>query len=142
MLYNIKSAQNLQNKDIESKLAVIAQKIMESKKAAESGKSKIFETKPEHNSYSEKEPKKPLSPKVELAMHLQKEQLKIKDRKISSLRSDDMPDDETQLSELSRKTGIEKSGLEIKKNIDVISSDAQKLEQIKEKFKTEDKNKG
>ncbi len=91
-------------------------------------------TEPDEEKINEKEEKKPVSPNVKLALKLKEELNKKKSQNIESLDGKELPPDESSLTEFSRKLGIEKSGLETKKNISKLKSDKVSLEKLSEKF--------
>lgn len=76
--------------------------------------------------------KKTSNPKVELAMHLAKEQQNIKNKNIETIRN--LPADADKLSEVAKKFGIEKGSLEVKKAIDDLENDPEELTKLTEKF--------
>ncbi len=75
------------------------------------------------------------SPKLELAMHLQKEQQKLKQRNIDSLSQTKLPTDVKKMTEFAKKLGIEKGSLEVKKALDDIMSNKDYMKKLSEKFK-------
>lgn len=96
---------------------------------------KRAETPPAQN--EEKPPqvkRKKMSPKIELAMHLAKEQQNIKNRNISSIYDKELPADADKLNAVAKKLGIEKGSLEVKNAIDNISKDPEKVAKLTEKF--------
>lgn len=108
-----------------NKLMELLSKVKESK--SEEGKTVLQKEEPK--------PKKSEGPpRIELAMHLQEEQRRIKEKDISSIKQQDLPTDVKKLSEVARKLGIETSGLETKKKIDKLSSDKDAMSQLEKKF--------
>ncbi len=75
------------------------------------------------------------SPKVELALHLQQEQQKLKNKAISELNRQSIPSDQSKLNETAKKLGIEKASLNTKKMLDSIEDDKNHLNQLANKFK-------
>lgn len=110
--------------DTEEKLFAILSKVNEIKKEKE-----INDEIPEQS------PKKGYSPKLELAMHLQQEQQKLKQKNISGLQTKSIPTDVKRLNEFAKNLGIEKGSLEIKKALDDISKNKNSMEDLAKKFK-------
>lgn len=72
--------------------------------------------------------------KLQLAMHLADEQKKIKSLNIESLKSSPIPSDKKKLTEISKKLGIEKGGLETKAALEKLIKDKDKLKKLSDKF--------
>lgn len=72
--------------------------------------------------------------RLELAMHLQEEQKKIKQRNIASLSESYFPVDVGKLSEVAKKLGIEKDAIVTKQGINRIEQDKDKLSELTKKF--------
>ena len=72
--------------------------------------------------------------KLQLAMHLADEQKKIKAQNLENLKNSTIPSDKKKLSEVSRKLGIEKGGLETKAAMEKILKDKNKLKKLTDKF--------
>jgi len=80
------------------------------------------------------------NPRLELAMHLRDEQMKLKEKNIESLKKGEIPTDMKKLSEVAKKLGIEKSSLETKRTIANLESDKHSLQRLSEKFNQGNKN--
>jgi hypothetical protein len=101
-------------------------------------KSKHDNIEDEFETLKEKSSPKPIiSAKIELAMNLAEEQKKIKTRNLHELENINMPKDLSKLSEISKKLGIEKGGLETKQAIERLLADEDYLEKLKRKFDDE-----
>ncbi len=74
------------------------------------------------------------NPRLELAMHLHDEQMKLKTKNIESIKNNEIPTDQKKLSEVAKKLGIEKSSLETKRKISDLESDKKSLSRLAEKF--------
>lgn len=72
--------------------------------------------------------------KLQLAMHLADEQRKIKTQNLENLKTSTIPSDKKKLSEVSKKLGIEKGGLETKLALEKILKDKDKLRKLSDKF--------
>jgi uncharacterized protein with PQ loop repeat len=72
--------------------------------------------------------------KLQLAMHLADEQRKIKTQNLENLKLSTIPSDKKKLSEVSKKLGIEKGGLETKVALEKILKDKDKLRKLSDKF--------
>lgn len=75
-----------------------------------------------------------INAKLQLAMHLADEQRKIKSHNLENLRTASIPSDKKKLSEVSKKLGIERGGLETKAAMDKILKDKDKLKKLNDKF--------
>ncbi len=76
------------------------------------------------------------SPKVELALHLQKEQQKLKQRNLEALNRIELPADVKKITEFAKKLGIERGSVEVKKALDDILSNKDYMTKLSEKFKS------
>lgn len=72
--------------------------------------------------------------KLQLAMHLAVEQRKVKTQNLENLKTANIPTDKKKLSEVSKKLGIEKGGLETKAAMEKILKDKDKLKKLNDKF--------
>lgn len=106
-------------------------------------KNKLFDTldKLSEKQENDKESKiefenTPKSPKIELALHLQKEQQKLKQRNIEAMTKTKLPTDVKKMTEFAKKLGIEKGSIEVKKALDDILSNKEYMAKLSEKFKT------
>ncbi len=75
-----------------------------------------------------------INAKLQLAMHLADEQRKIKSHNLETLKTATIPSDKKKLSEVSKKLGIEKGGLETKAAMEKILKDKDKLKKLNDKF--------
>ncbi|MDX9791564.1 MAG: hypothetical protein RBT61_12095 [Candidatus Kapabacteria bacterium] len=75
-----------------------------------------------------------LNAKLQLANHLAEEQRKIKNQKLQNLKVSSLPKDKDKLSDVARKLGIEKGGLETKDAMEKIINDKDKLKNMSDKF--------
>ncbi len=73
-------------------------------------------------------------PTIELASRLADEQKKIKEQQLSDL-SETLELDENKINAISKKIGIEKSGIETKKNLSKIEDNAEEIEKLSKKFR-------
>ena len=132
----------LKDKDLTSseqeKLYQILSKIEENK-LQETKKQEKTETAPDEEKKEDKK-KASMPGKLQLAMHLQEEQRKLKNKNIESLKEKGLPVDADKLSEIAKKLGIEKGGLEVKKALSQIEKDKKAMSELEKKFKS-DKNK-
>ncbi len=80
------------------------------------------------------------SARIEMALNLAEEQRKVKTKKLESLQQQSIFVDAGKLSDVSRKLGIEKGGLEIKLQVEKMQSDKKSLSKLADKFSV-DKNK-
>jgi hypothetical protein len=78
--------------------------------------------------------KSPLSAKIELALHLQQEQDRIKEKNMLSLSESNIPTDVSKVAEVARKLGIEKGAIEASKNISDIKDNDNILLKLTRKF--------
>ncbi|MBX3042628.1 MAG: hypothetical protein KIT33_00890 [Candidatus Kapabacteria bacterium] len=85
-------------------------------------------------SYKKSESQSNVNAKLQLAMHLAEEQRRIKTQNIESLNSTSIPNDKKKLSEISKKLGIEKGGLETKLAMEKLMKDKNLLKKLSEKF--------
>jgi len=72
--------------------------------------------------------------KVEIALNIQEEQKKLRNKNLEELKTTVLPIDKSKLTEVSKKLGIEVGGLEIKKEIDKLLNDEKELQNLKSKF--------
>lgn len=93
-----------------------------------------LDTKKENALKEIKTSKKKVPPKIELAMHLAKEQQNIKNKNLQYLKYKELPADAEKLNEVAQKLGIEKGSLEVKNAIDRISKDPDQVAKLAEKF--------
>lgn len=117
-----KKTEESNKKDIENLLETIRNVSAEKQEAAKEIENAIEETK-----------HKPISAKLEIAMHLAEEQRKIKQKNIDSL-GKSIEIDHSKLTDTAKKLGIEKGSLETKKAIDDIEKDDQALQKLQAKF--------
>ena len=82
-----------------------------------------------------KEIQSPISAKIELALHLQEEQSKIKLKNIELLNTGELPSDKKEIDEFAKKLGLEKGSIEIKSFIAKTEKNKNNLEMLEEKFK-------
>ncbi len=75
-----------------------------------------------------------INAKLQLAMHLAEEQRKIKNQNLENLKESSIPTDKRKLSEVSKKLGIEKGGLETKVALEKILKDKDNLKKLSDKF--------
>lgn len=110
-----------------------------------SGEDKLFEilSKVENNQftdtpkYTEKEnvaKEMKLPPKLQLAIHLQEEQKRLKDESIDSMSKGKLPTDSKKLAEFAKKLGIEKGSIETKKALENLEADKKKMMKLSQKF--------
>ena len=78
--------------------------------------------------------KSKINAKLELAMHLQKEQQKLKKKNIESMKETDIPTDVDKLSETAKKLGIEKGSIEANKALKKLASDKESISKLADKF--------
>lgn len=76
-----------------------------------------------------------INAKLELAMHLQKEQQKLKRKNLETLKESVKPNDIEKLSDVAKKLGIEKGMVEADKQIRKLSSDKDSISKLADKFK-------
>lgn len=72
--------------------------------------------------------------KVEIALNIQEEQKKLRNKNLEELKTTVLPIDKSKLTEVSKKLGIEVGGLEIKKEIEKLLNDEKELQNLKSKF--------
>jgi hypothetical protein len=101
---------------------------------------KRAENPPEEIKTSNIPAKKKMHPKIELAMHLAREQQNIKNKSINEILNQDLPADVDKLNDVAKKLGIEKGSLEVKNAIDKISNDSKKVAELTQKFSQFGKN--
>lgn len=121
---NIEKDEAVHDKLDQDKLFAILSKVSENK---------IPENEENHEAIAEEKPK-PVSAKLELAMHLRDEQRKIKEQSIESLKSTKIPSDIKKLEEVAKKLGIEKGSIETRKALERLESDKNQLSEIEKKF--------
>jgi hypothetical protein len=121
---NIKTDDTTQDKLDQDKLFAILSKVSENK---------VVETDDNRNIIIEEKPK-PVSAKLELAMHLREEQRKVKEQSIESLKTTKIPTDIKKLGEVAKSLGIEKGSIETRKALERFESDKNQLSEIEKKF--------
>ncbi|HRP01820.1 MAG TPA: hypothetical protein PLE30_04140 [Candidatus Kapabacteria bacterium] len=72
--------------------------------------------------------------KIEMAMNIAKEQKKFKEQSLEEFNSISLPTDVEKLNEISKKLGIEKSGIELRKHMESIMDNNKEIEKLKDKF--------
>jgi hypothetical protein len=78
--------------------------------------------------------KKAVTPRLELALHLQEEQKKVKERNIEILKTGDFPKDIQKISEVAKKLGIEKGSVETRNRLSLLTENKENLSKLAEKF--------
>ena len=125
--------------NFDEKLAVIAAKLAE-RRQEEQDDIYYSEVSASRSETREKPQKRvSLPPKVELALHLQQEQQKIKTRNIDTFSDKEIPMNGDELTEVARRLGVEKNSLETKANLSRLSTDEKSLSKLKEKFSNSEK---
>ncbi len=85
-------------------------------------------------------PAPPINPSLQLALHLQEEQKKLREKSIGSLDAEEIPGDVRKLSEFARKLGIDKGSVETKLAISRLESDKKQIDELYQKFVQEKKD--
>jgi hypothetical protein len=75
-----------------------------------------------------------INARVDLAMHLQEQQKKARDKNIDLLKSTDIPDDQKKLMEVAKNMGLEVGSLETSKNISKVENDENMKKMLVDKF--------
>lgn len=92
----------------------------------------------QHKEYSKTEnfedetPQMKLNPKMELALHLQKEQQRLKETKSGKT---ELPNDSKKLNEVAKKLGIQQDLAQTKMNFSELAKDKNSINKLAEKFK-------
>lgn len=77
----------------------------------------------------------PINAKLELALHLQREQQKLKNRSLDELERDKTQFDLDKLTEVAKRLGVEKGALETRKKVEELQSNKESLSKLSSKFK-------
>lgn len=123
-------AEENKDKEVQNKLFEILSKVSE-KELSPGLETKAEEIRPEPIPPEES---RPVSAKIELAMHLQQEQQKLKQKNIDTLQQGNLPADQKKLYEVAKKLGIEKGSVEIKRVLENMQKDKKALNELAEKF--------
>ncbi len=115
--------------NFEDKLEKLAQKIVDSKKQSLDNQADI------ETISTIKEPvKKKIPPKIELALHLQNEQQRLKQQNIESLKGISLESNREKLIEIAQKLRLEKSSVETQQKLEELNQNEQSLSKLKDKF--------
>ncbi|NLO18867.1 MAG: hypothetical protein GX121_03150 [Ignavibacteria bacterium] len=118
--------------NLEDKLEKIAQKLVESKKQsllASDAKQEIETISTIKESEKERVP-----PKVELALHLLKEQQRLKQQSIASLKEESLAESREKLIEVAKKLKLEKNSVETQQKLEELKKNQQSFSKLKDKF--------
>ncbi|MGA2298087.1 MAG: hypothetical protein ABSG15_11120, partial [FCB group bacterium] len=110
----------------EAQIDKIANKIEEANKIE--SQSNIISEESDDLNRKIKEIQSPISAKLELALHLQEEQNKIKLKNIETLNMDELAVNADKIDELAKKLGLEKGSIEIKSRINELGKNKNNLE--------------
>jgi hypothetical protein len=127
-----KQAAPKENPDAGKELEKLAKKLKQEQEKNE--RDKLDENIIEKNTV-EKQNKSKINAKLELAMHLQKEQQKLKKKNIETLKESVKPSDIDKMSDIAKKLGIEKGMVEADKQLKKLTTDKDTISKLADKFK-------
>ncbi len=115
--------------NFEDKLEKLAQKLVDSKK-----QSIEYQADIETISTIKEPVKKKIPPKIELALHLQNEQQRLKQQSIESLKGISLESNREKLIEIAQKLRLEKSSVETQQKLEELKQNEQSFSKLKDKF--------
>jgi hypothetical protein len=121
-----------ENPDARKELEKLAKKLKQDQEKIE--KDKLDENILEKNKDNIQNKSK-INAKLELAMHLQKEQQKLKKKNIETLKESVKPSDIDKMSDIAKKLGIEKGMVEADKQLKKLTTDKDTINKLADKFK-------
>lgn len=119
-----------ENYDAGKELEKLAERLKQEKSKSEYDDNKGSKEKIDQENLK----KSKINAKLELAMHLQKEQQKLKKKNIESMKESEIPTDVDKLSETAKKLGIEKGSIEANKALKKLASDKESISRLADKF--------